>query len=379
MPSPAEPRGTSASYARDDRRSAPSPQSTAAAAPLNSDTPSPSKRGWGIEPADRMVAPTGSRANGDPLIARLEVGDCLRCWVCGSTDIRPWRNRGLTRPLLAADLRITDHRYGVTLALAACGACGFIFASDTRDVGRLEDLYAALEDPEYEASQDARALQMRWLLDCARRAHPAARTLLDVGAGAGLLVRLARRAGLDAVGVEPSRALAESAPRLNGVDLVHGVLPHPALAGLRFDLVCLVDVIEHVADPRSLLMHAAAVLAPGGLLVVVTPDVGSLAARILGRRWWHFRLAHVGYFDRRSLERALGRAGLVAIERRRAKWFFRIGYLAERVAEYLPVGGINRLATRSKPLARFYQRVIPLNLFDSWAVFARRDPTPERA
>ena len=37
------------------------------------------------------------------------------------------------------------------------------------------------------------------------------------------------------------------------------------------------------------------------MLVIVTPDIGSLAARIMGGRWWHYRVAHINFFNRRSL------------------------------------------------------------------------------
>ena len=101
----------------------------------------------------------------------------------------------------------------------------------------------------------------------------------------------------------------------------------------------------------------------------MTPDVGSLPAKLLGQRWWHFRLAHVGYFDRRSLGRAIEAAGLSTIRQFRAKWFFRIRYLAERLGVYLPIGWVNRLALRVQPLCWLYDRVVPLNLHDSFVVF----------
>lgn len=52
------------------------------------------------------------------------------------------------------------------------------------------------------------------------------------------------------------------------------------------------------------------VLSPGGLLLVVAPDVQSLAARLLGWRWWHYRLAQSGYFSRTTLQTVIDKAGL---------------------------------------------------------------------
>jgi 2-polyprenyl-3-methyl-5-hydroxy-6-metoxy-1,4-benzoquinol methylase len=295
------------------------------------------------------------------------------CWVCASPRTLRWKARGIDRPLRPEDLQITDDRYGVTLGLWRCEACGFLFA-DRDDLRELVSLYERLADSAYEESQDSRALQMRWLLREIQRAYPTARTLLDIGAGAGLLVSEARKIGLDAMGVEPSASLVASAPRLNGVVLLQGTFPHPMLAGKFFDVVCLVDVIEHVADPRALLRDCGAALSDGGVLVVVTPDVGSAAARWLGPRWWHFRLAHVGYFDRRTLTRAAQLTGLRVDRLFRARWFFRIRYVAQRLAQYLPIGWINRAAERSASLRWVYDRVVPVNPQDSMVVFLRVKP-----
>jgi 2-polyprenyl-3-methyl-5-hydroxy-6-metoxy-1,4-benzoquinol methylase len=191
--------------------------------------------------------------------------------------------------------------------------------------------------------------------------------LLEVGAGSGLLIAEAHRLGLDATGVEPSRSLVAAAQRLNGVELLQGTFPHPQLQGRQFDLIYIVDVIEHLDDPVRMLEACSAALSSHGVLVVVTPDVSSLAARILRHRWWHFRLAHVGYFNNRSMREAARKTGLAVQSIRRVQWFFPIHYLAERVAQYLPIRPINRIASNFGPLRRLYDCVIPLNLHDSSA------------
>ena len=303
-------------------------------------------------------------------MSSADAGQC--CWVCGNREALVWKPRSIDRPLEPADFQITDSRYGQTLRLLRCQKCRFIFADQT-EVAELVALYEKLDDPEYESTQDTRSLQMEWLLERTRKARPAARTWLDIGAGAGLLVSLARKRGLEATGVEPSHALVEAARKLHGIDLFQGIFPHPKLAGRRFDVISLVDVIEHVSDPVGLLAACQAALNPNGVLLVVTPDVGSLLARQLGPRWWHFRLAHVGYFNRENLTRAAARAGLTPVDWFRARWFFRVQYLAERLAIYLPLSGWNRFALRVAPLAWIYQRVIPLNLFDSWVTLLGPD------
>jgi 2-polyprenyl-3-methyl-5-hydroxy-6-metoxy-1,4-benzoquinol methylase len=295
----------------------------------------------------------------------------MRCWVCESINTARWKPGVIDRPLKSTDLRITDDRYGSTLDLWRCHDCRFIFAVG-RNLDELPRLYEELADPGYFESRDSRALQMRSLVQTILKEHSQARTLLDVGAGAGLLVAEARRRGLDAVGVEPSRPMVEHARELGGISLIQGRLPHPLLSNRLFDVITIVDVIEHVTNPVELLRDCGSALNPHGRLVVVTPDVGSLAARLMGKRWWHFRLAHVGYFNRRSLQQATSRAGLLTIRTFRPKWFFRIRYVAERLAQYVPIHRLNRVAKQFELLRRMYDRVIPLNIHDSVGLVLRR-------
>lgn len=292
------------------------------------------------------------------------------CPICNERGSTPWKKRNLDRPLVPADFLITDSRYGVTLSLVRCNGCGFIYAVDD-ELDRLTSLYEELEDPNYEDGEEFRGLQMRWLLGHCRKARPEARTLLDVGAAAGLLVREAEQLGFDAEGVEPGHSLAQTAKNF-GLTVHEGILPHEALGDRKFDVVTTIDVVEHVSDPVALIQSSAAYLAPGGILAVVTPDVGSLAARVLGARWWHLRLAHVCYFDRKSLDAAVAAAGLRVIGRRRAKWFFEVGYLADRMTQYLPVAGLNRFLRSIPGVRALYDIVIPLNLGDSFFLLLER-------
>lgn len=288
------------------------------------------------------------------------------CWICGSPGTTPYAEGATDGALTPDDLRISDKRYGLTLPLVQCDACGFVFAA-RKSLPALAPLYAELDDTEYGASARARHRQMAHLLRWATADVPRPARLLDVGAASGILVSEAIGLGFESLGVEPSRPLARRA-RGDGLEVHEGALPHPALAGATFDVVTLVDVIEHVDDPLGLLDLCRGHLAPGGRLVVVTPDRGSVAARVLGTRWWHRRLAHVSYFDRDTLTAALTRAGLEPERWARPRWYFPVGYLATRVLQYVP--GLRRsTATATRDMSG--APVVPLNLHDSYAVVAR--------
>jgi 2-polyprenyl-3-methyl-5-hydroxy-6-metoxy-1,4-benzoquinol methylase len=283
-----------------------------------------------------------------------------RCWVCGAGQLAPFRASTVAREDLSASaFRIATADFGRTLALARCRACGFVQMEEDVDV---TPFYAAMDDPAYEATRHIRARQAIELLEGLPLVVRGTR-LLDVGAGSGVLVEQAARLGWEAEGVEPSAWLAERA-RERGLSVLTGTLPHPGLTP-PYDVVTLVDVIEHVPDPRGLVEEVQELLRPGGLLLVVTPDVSSLAARALGPRWWHFRIAHVGYFSPSTLDALLSISGFVLEGWRRPAWYFSVDYVRTLAARLLPF-------LRSVPIPRALARAtVRLNLFDSMAALYR--------
>ena len=108
--------------------------------------------------------------------------------------------------------------------------------------------------------------------------HAKGKKLLDIGAGSGILVEQALEKGFSATGVEPSRWLWQKAQERN-LSVFLGTFPHPKINEL-FDVITLIDVIEHVPDPVGLLKDAAKALSPDGIIVVATPDIGAVLAKI---------------------------------------------------------------------------------------------------
>ena len=263
--------------------------------------------------------------------------------------------------LTSSDFSITDKRYGKTLELHRCSFCGFLQTSITAD--RLMDLYKLLEDSAYVETEISRVEQQRELL-LTIKPFLNGPHLLDVGAGSGILVNEANKLGLSAEGVEPSLWLVAEAKKKN-IELIPGTLSDVNKM-LTYDVLTFVDVLEHIAEPQLILKDAYRKLKSNGHLVVVVPDVHSIAARILGSKWWHFRIAHVGYFDRNNLKILLERSGFEIVYLTRPSWYFPLSYLIERVLTYFP------LANRIR-VSKFFDRfIIKLNLFDSWIAICRK-------
>jgi 2-polyprenyl-6-hydroxyphenyl methylase/3-demethylubiquinone-9 3-methyltransferase len=102
----------------------------------------------------------------------------------------------------------------------------------------------------------------------------AGKTALDVGCGAGLLAEPLARLGAKVTGIDAAPeviAVARDHAAGQGLEVDYRHAAVEDVAG-RFDLVTSMEVIEHVADPRSFLARLAARLAPGGLMILSTPN-----------------------------------------------------------------------------------------------------------
>jgi 2-polyprenyl-3-methyl-5-hydroxy-6-metoxy-1,4-benzoquinol methylase len=284
----------------------------------------------------------------------------LHCWLCGSDRLLLSKSSNLSQRLDSMAFQITDARYGVTGSIYRCVACGFYQCSELDDV---LGFYETMNDEGYESTRSCRALQARELLKTVASFLPNGR-LLDIGAGSGILVEEALSMGYAAEGIEPSQWLWRKAVERQ-LKVHHGILPHEEIQP-DFDIVCMVDVIEHVPDPLGLLREAGRVMSSQGVGVVVTPDVGSIAARMLGSKWWHYRTAHIGYFNQQTLTLALSKAGFVPIAVHRPSWYFPLDYLLQRLLGYLKIAVPARVASLARHIT------VPLNLRDSLLVVFRK-------
>jgi 2-polyprenyl-6-hydroxyphenyl methylase/3-demethylubiquinone-9 3-methyltransferase len=117
-------------------------------------------------------------------------------------------------------------------------------------------------------------LDQHWQADECSRTPLAGKSALDVGCGAGLLAEPLARLGATVTGIDAAPeviAVAREHAQGQGLQIDYRVGDVQQLAGT-FDLVTSMEVIEHVADPGAFLKALAARLAPGGLLIMSTPN-----------------------------------------------------------------------------------------------------------
>jgi SAM-dependent methyltransferase len=246
--------------------------------------------------------------------------------VCGGRELR----RVHTATFELSEYRRQDPelaRYtGAGVEIVRCAACGFgqpaAMPALADYFGRMYDQRWSAEWMEREYTSGYKDLIFRTVLGgLERRVPAAARTLLDLGAHVGRLMKLAAERGWAAEGVELNPSTAAYATRATGIP-VHR-LDARALAGegRRYGAVTLIDVLEHIPQPVAALEAARGVLAPGGWIAVKVPHgreqlrKEALRARLRPgyRATVADNLVHVNHFGVRSLALALERAGFADV------------------------------------------------------------------
>lgn len=237
----------------------------------------------------------------------------ITCNACGADDFRELG-------------RVADWRIG------RCGRCSLVYVNPTPffepshefSTMSLEFQYTRFQrevTPEV-LGHDARQFQRQ----CGEIERITGRPLrpgafLDLGCGSGSTVHAAAQAGWEAVGIDIDPALVEMGRRQLGVDVRCGTLPDPALPGDHYAFIRLRDVIEHLPNPREVLVEVRRLLAPGGVVLIATPNEGSLPTRaraLVGVKKTEVATVvpphHLHGFDPSTLRRILDAAGLATLD-----------------------------------------------------------------
>lgn len=186
----------------------------------------------------------------------------VKCMLCGADE-----------PVLLSVQR--------SWPVSRCGSCGFIYLSERPLETALEEMYGREYYDKAEVGYggyEENFRKYRRIFDglFSRRAGDIAPyrcggRLLEVGCAHGFLLDFLRRDGWNVTGVEVSPLAAEYAREKLGLDVRIGSLEKASFPDGTFDLVMLLDVLEHMHRPFENLREIGRILKPDGVLLVQCP------------------------------------------------------------------------------------------------------------
>ena len=178
--------------------------------------------------------------------------------------------------------------------------------------------------------------------------------LLEVGSAYGFFLDEAQPYFGHRAGTEFSEAGAALARKFAGRIYVGGLeaIPDGAHGG-KFDTIVLIHTIEHVYDPVTLLRGLMEHLAPGGWLLLATPDMGGFWRPLLRRRWPFWKPPeHVAFYTAHTLAALLERAGCSEVRRMPYVSYFPLSLVREKLTPWrTPAASPNGTADAGSSLA----------------------------
>jgi 2-polyprenyl-3-methyl-5-hydroxy-6-metoxy-1,4-benzoquinol methylase len=217
------------------------------------------------------------------------------CPLCGSAHWRPrFRGKGCR--------------------FVSCRDCALVYQNPQPLFADLKGRYGQAYF-QYELANEANFHQLMELgladVDFAGRtaALPPGRRFLDVGCATGRLLEAMRERGWGVQGVDLCPESAAYAGRERGVQVFTGTLEQARFAAGSFQAVHFSHLIEHVPSPGGFLDEVRRVVDPRGWVVVTTPNVDGLQARLFRGRWRSAIADHLTLFSQATLRRLLEQRG----------------------------------------------------------------------
>jgi dolichol-phosphate mannosyltransferase len=193
--------------------------------------------------------------------------------------------------------------------------------------------------------------------------------LLDIGAATGFFMNLAQKRGFDVVGVELSDFAAKKG-REKGLNVITGDLISQKFPSEQYDVVTIFDVIEHVPNPKELIIEVKRILKKGGVIVMNTPDAGSFWARVWGKNWQLIvPPEHVNYFNIKNLSNYLSKNGFEVKLVSKIGKSFTIQYIINMLYKW---SGLSIFKLKSNPTSIFMKFSIPINLRDNFFIVSKK-------
>ncbi len=282
------------------------------------------------------------------------------CNCCGSNEIKRFRvsKDVISIEELSSDnFAVTDKDYGKCVETVRCNECGLIQPAHELDVSHIVRLYSEMTDDEYlkgaEMRGESNYEQVRSIIDMHK---PNTQSLLEVGAGNGYMLKLFKQDGMSVTGVEPNTSFCENAQSKYDVHMDNCGYESFESEEM-YDVIVGLDVIEHVVNVDHFMKAMSRLLKPDGLLILCTPNKKSIAAKILGKKWWHIRPPHLYYFTPKTFGALAKNNNLEVTSQNYFYWTFPLYYLCDALQKLV--------LKRSFFTLSFLTYKIKLNTFDS--------------
>jgi len=141
--------------------------------------------------------------------------------------------------------------------------------------------------------------------------QPGKGNILDIGAGTGDFLVMAKSKGWEIVGLEPSQK-AKASAQAKGVIFLEQLSQMPDYSA---DVITMWHVLEHVPDVENQIAELKRILKPGGTIIIAVPNFKSYDAQYYGKHWAAYDVPrHLWHFSKTSIKLLFAKQGMELIK-----------------------------------------------------------------
>jgi 2-polyprenyl-3-methyl-5-hydroxy-6-metoxy-1,4-benzoquinol methylase len=233
----------------------------------------------------------------------------VNCFICGNDKCVP----------VGTGKDFEYNSSSDTFIAYKCLACNLVYLNPRPDISEFDKIYPAnyhafdFSETKFGIVYKVRQqLETKRLLNFSKDLEENAR-VLDIGCGDGFHLKLLAKYGKKSwqlEGIDINKRAVEMAER-SKLNVRQGTIETLNLPENFYDLVLMIQTIEHLAKPDEMLLNIKKILKPGGQLVIVTDNTDSLDFTFFKSRYWggyHFP-RHWNLFNKIAINKLAAKTG----------------------------------------------------------------------
>lgn len=242
------------------------------------------------------------------------------CPICQSVDVKPVKSElNKFKPDVHEDVYIFTDTW---VQLLRCNKCSFAFCKEIPSSQNFfSKRYDIRFDPKAEVENNFKDKINQDVINTVSKTYNKKGKFLDIGSFAGNLLVQAKKKGFDCYGVEANVTMAKYTKENLGLNIFCGEVANIEFNNLKFDVITLIDVLEHLFEPKKIMQRCSEILEKDGIVYIKVPNY--LPQRIkqdianaigISNLGIFTTFGHINQFSPKSLFRLAEECGLKPIE-----------------------------------------------------------------
>lgn len=196
-----------------------------------------------------------------------------------------------------------------------CGHCGIMFQnrdSSFPDPANLynKDYFQGKVYKDYLNEADIRISLFRKKINLIKQYFPSKGRILDLGCAAGFFLKIMNELNYQTYGIEISNFASDYAQNKFHLNVIQGDLSNANFQDNFFQIITLWDVLEHLPNPREVLIELNRIMGNEGIMIIETVNTDSLNVKLMKNNWPLYSPDfHLFYYNKKFLINILDKAG----------------------------------------------------------------------